>query len=478
MLSDSLETTRGRLVILLGAVAVIVLGSAALAHYAFDLFDSFGGGLWSAILHLLDPSSLHDDEGAAARSIGVFQVVTGLVLLVGLLFTFVSETVGRSIERLGQRDRPVRASGHLLIVGGADLIPIAARAAGEAIQLRRAFERIVLLAPESDRERRGQLRAELEEATGGRLRAELVFGDAAGESGFELAAADKAAAILLMPLSSGPVAAEMADVETVQTGLALRDYLDQRDADPLVRLLFRRGRNVDAAWELLPDDWDALVGDRTIAALLRLAITRPEGLADLPEVVDVRVRRGPDSELVRAAWQRAEAAGRPLRLAIVGCGFNAPALLEDLAAVGAERFEVTVLSGKLAFERYLGEGAHSGVDVRFIETRQDEPERLADDLRGVDADMVLVTPSPIDWDLRRSDAEAVVTLLHVRHIIDPRTPLVAELFLPDHAGRLPADRNLFALSSFSAIAAATALSLVDPEAAAELERRFTPRQGE
>jgi hypothetical protein len=479
VLSAWLQSTRGRLVVLLGTVAAIVLGSAALAHFALDQFDDYGAALWSATLHLLDPSSLHDDEGAAARSIGVFQVITGLVLLVGLLFTFVSETVGRSIERLGQRDRPVRARDHLLVVGGGvNLISVAARAAAEAIELRPAFERFVVLAPEAARERRGQLRAEIEAAVDGKLAVEIVFGDAAGESGFELAAADRAAAILLMPLSSGPVVAEMADIETVQTGLALRDFLDDRGATPLVRLLFRRGRNVDAAWELLPDGWDALVGDRTIAALVRLAITRPGALAELPEVVDARVRRGPDGELVRAAWKRAEAAGRPLRLAIVGCGFNAPALLEDLAAVDAERFDVTVLSGKLVFERYLGEGTHSGIEVRFIETRQDEPERLADDLRGVDADIVLVTPSPIDWDLRRSDAEAVVTLLHVRHIVDPHTPLVAELFLPDHAARLPADRNLFAVSSLNAIAAATALSLVDPEAAAELERRFTPGRGE
>ncbi len=473
MLRAGLQSTRGRLVILLGAVGAIVLGSAALAHFAFDLFGSYGEALWSAILHLLDPSSLHDDEGGAARTIGVFQVVTGLVLLVGLLFTFVSETVGSSLERLGQRDRPVRSSAHLLIVGGADLIPVAGRAAAEAIALRPSFEQIVVLAPEADREHRGRLRAELEEAAGKDLRVELVFGDAAGDSGFELAAADRAAAILLMPLSSGPVAAEMADVETVQTGLALRDYLDERGAKPLVRLLFRRGRNVDAAWEMLPDDWDALVGDRAVGALLRIAITQPERLADLPEVVDAHVRAGPDAQLVHAAWAKAKDESRRLRLAIVGCGFNAPALLEDLAAVGADRFDVTVLSGRQVFESYLGEGSHSGVAVEFVETRQDEPERLTEDLRRVAADIVLVTPSPRNWDLRSSDAEAILTLLHVRHIVDPRTPLLAELFLPDHARRLPDDPNLFAVSSLTLIATATALSLVDPRQAAELERRFS-----
>ena len=471
-MSRATETTAGRLGLLLGVVALVVLLSAALAQFAFDLYADFGEALWSATLHLLDPSSLQDDEGAAARTIGIFQVIAGLVLLVGLLFTFVAETVGRSLERLGQSDRPVRCRGHLLIVGGSDLIPVAARAAAEAIALRPAFGRIVVLAPESDRERRGQLRAELKESCGPDLEFELVFGDAAGESGFELAGAARAAAVLLMPLASGPVAAEMADVETVQTGFALRDHLERHEAEPLVRLLFRRGRNVDAAWEMLPDEWDALVGDRTISGLLRLAITEPERLAELPDPVDARVRAGPDVALVRAAWDAATQSGRALRLAIVGCGFNAPALLEDLASAGAERFEVTVLAGRQVFEQYLGEGTHSGIEVRFIETRQDEPERLEEDLREVAPDIVLVTPSPRDWDLRRADAEAILTLLHVRHMIGPRTPLIAELFLPDHTRGLPVEPNLFAVSSLRAISTATALSLVDPEAAADLERRF------
>lgn len=476
MLTRALQTTMGRLVVLLAAVSLVLLGSAAVA-FVFDEYQTYDDALWGATVHLLDPSSLQDDEGAAARVTGIFQVVTGLVLLVGLLFTFVAETVGRSLAQLGQSDTPVRARGHLLIVGGAELIPLAARAAAQAIALKPAFERVVVLAPESARELRNQLRAELDEAADGAYRAELVFGDVAGESGFELAAAHEAAAVLLMPSASGPVAAEIADVETVQIGLALRDYLDRLGAAPPVRLLFRRGRNVDAAWELLPDEgWDALVGDRIVAGLLRLAITRPERLAELPQIVDTHVRAGPDPELLGAAWERAEKAGRPLRLAIVGCGINAPALLEDLAEAGGERFDVSVLAPRAVFEYYLGEGTHSGIAVRFVETRLDEPERVEQRLRDVNPDVVLVTPSPRDRDLRRSDAEAVLLLLHVRRIVDPQTPVLAELFTADHAARLPRDRNLFAIATLNAISAATALSLVDPATSAEMERRFAAEE--
>jgi hypothetical protein len=229
--------------------------------------------------------------------------------------------------------------------------------------MRPAFERVVVLAPASAREHRSRLRSELDEASKN-LEFELVFGDAAGESGFELAAAERASAILLMPISSGPVAAEMADVETIQTGLALRNYLNERGSAALVCLLFRRERNVDAAWELFPEDWDG---------------------------------------------------------------------------VGSERFDVTVLSRRGVFNAYLGAPATG----------------------------TCAAPAP-----RRSwcCCTSAISSTHGRRC----SP---SCFCPDHAGRLPADPNLFAIASLNAIAAATALGLVDPEAAAELERRFSSSPG-
>jgi len=473
-LSRATQTTSGRLVLLVSAVALIILGSAALAHLAFDLFDTYGAALWSAVLHLLDPSTLQDDGGAAERTIGVFQVVTGLVLLVGLLFTFVSETVGRSLERLGQSDRPLRVRDHLLIVGGADLAPVAARAAADATRLRRAFERIVVLAPESARDSRDQLRSELDEAAGN-LKVDLVFGDPAGESGFALAAAEATAAILLMPFRGGPVAAEAADVETTQAGLALNDYLAQRSASPQVCLLFRRGRNVDAAWELLPDGWHAVVGDRTVTGLLRLAMTRPDALADLPTIGNPELRDSPYPRLVRAAWERAQREGRALRLTVVGCNYDAPALMEDLAEVGVDRFAVTVIASREAFDRYLGQGDHSGIEVRFVETRLDDPEHLAQRVRDSSPDLVLVAPSPLAADQRTSDAAAVLTLLRVRHAVGSETPIVAEFFLPDHAGHTRSDPRLVAISALQTVTAAIALTLFDPGAAAALKERLSAK---
>ena len=474
VLSWATQTVVGRLVLLVSAVALIVLGSAAIAHVVFDLFDTYGAALWSAVLHLLDPSTLQDDEGAAERTIGIFQVVTGLVLLVGLLFTFVSETVGRSLERLGQSDRPLRVRNHLLIVGGTDMTPVAARAAADATRLRSAFERIVVLAPGSARDSRDQLRSELDEAAGD-LKVDLVFGDPAGESGLELAAAEAAAAILLMPPRSGPVASEAADVETTQAGLALRSHLDERGANPQVCLLFRRGRNVDAAWELLPDDWHAVVGDRTVTGLLRLAMTRPDALAELPTIGKPELRDSPYLRMVRATWERTQAERRPLRLTVVGCNYDAPALMEDLAEVGAHRFEVTVIANREAFDRYLGEGDHSGIEVRFVETRLDEPDHVTQNVGDASPDLVLVAPSPQSVDPRTSDAAAMLTLLRVQHALGPETPIVAEFFLPVHTGHIRSDPRVVVVSALQTVTAAIALTLFDPGGAEAVKERLSAR---
>ncbi len=450
-------------------MAVVLLGSAALAHFALGAYEDFGEALWSAVLHVLDPSSLHDDNSGAERAIGVFQVVTGLVLLVGLLFTFVAEVVSSSLERLGQTERPVNARGHLLVVGGVDLIGVATSAAATA-RLETELERLVVLAPESARDSRAQIHADLEEAGGG-LKIDLVFGDTAGDSGFELAAAEHARAILLMPSSSGPVPAESADVEVTQSGLALLDYLKEHSAEPAVRLLFRRGRNVDASWELFPPDWDAVVGDRTVSAVLRLAITRPPALAKLPGWVAEHGAIEPFTELVDGAWSARD--GGPLRLTIVGCGINAPALMEDLAEVGTEYFAVTMIAPRPAFERYLGTAEPSGVSIHFVEARPTDADHLPRSVIDSRPHLVLVTPSPASWDQRASDASATLSIFHVLRTVGGRDlPVLAELFLAETASRLPTDPRLLAISTLRSVATAVALSLFDPERAAELERQL------
>jgi hypothetical protein len=269
------------------------------------------------------------------------------------------------------------------------------------------------------------------------------------------------------------VLAEAADVEVMQSGLALLEYLGERDAAPLVRLLFRRGRNVDASWELFPGDWDAVVGDRTVSALLRLAIVRPAVLEALPGWTLQHGSIDRFVELVDTAWERARAEGGPLRLTIVGCGVNAPALMEDLAGAGGELFAITMIAPREAFDRYLGTKEPAGLPLRFVEAVPSDANHLPRALIESRPHVALVMPSPRDRDQRSSDASAALSVLHVLRTAGGRDlPIVAQLFLQETAERLPADPRLLPISGLRAVATAVALSLFDPEKAMALEREI------
>jgi hypothetical protein len=205
--------------------------------------------------------------------------------------------------------------------------------------------------------------------------------------------------------------------------------------------------------------------------VLRLAITRPPALSGLPGWVAEHGEVEPFTELVDAAW-KARAEG-PLRLTIVGCGINAPALMEDLAEVGAEHFSVTMIATREAFDRYLGTTEPSGVRIRFVEAVPADANHLPRSLIESRPHMVVITPSPTSWDQRGSDAGATLSLLRVLRTAGGRDlPVLAELFLTESTKRLPDDPRLLAISTMRSVATAVALSLFDPERAAELERQL------
>jgi hypothetical protein len=468
VLTRAIQTTRGRLVLLLSVVALLFFGSAAVAHYALDLFPSYGEALWSAVLHLLDPSSLHDDEGAEERAIGLFQVVTGLVLLVGVLFTLIAETVGSSIERLGRLDPPVHVRDHLLVAGGVELIGETAGALMAAAEFGDRRPHVVFLAPESSRPDRHRLLAELQREAAP-LKVTLVFGDTDGESGFELAGAERAEMILLLPKTGGAVVSEAVDVEVIQAGLALQEYLEDHRATPRVGVLFRRGRHVDAAWRLFPADWDAIVGDRIVSAIFRAALT---GLERVPEVESLVDPGGAgDRSLLRGARERAAGERRPLRLTIVGCGSRTQALMEDLAEAGAEKFALTMLAERGAFDLYLGRDDPAGMRIEFHDTALNDAERLGDRVAEADPDVVLVSPSPTAGDVGISDAEATLAILNLLRTLGPEVPVLAEMFLRESVERLPsADPRLLPISVVHAISEAVTLMIFDPDRAKALQR--------
>ena len=131
--------TRGfsaQLVVLLVLMfAVILLGTLGLGFglYAPENKDvasighKFGEGFWDAVwwstMHIFDPSYVSQDYGANASVVVLALVISmlGLILFGGVI-GLVSAGVERKLDALAAGNRPVRETGHLLILGWNDKI--------------------------------------------------------------------------------------------------------------------------------------------------------------------------------------------------------------------------------------------------------------------------------------------------------------------------------------------------------------------
>ncbi len=282
----ALRSTSARIALLLAGLLSLWFVSATLGWLVTDEFDSYGEALWIGFRHMLDPAALGEDQTAAERALGVFQVLVGLTFFVGLLFTIVEEVVGGWFDRLADVDPPVRARGHVLILGWDDLVMDVVEAVAASTAAHRDRPTIVVVGPSELRGRRRELADRLSSGADG-LRAELVLRDLEDPDDLDVGAARDASRIMVIPSHRGEAtAADAADLESIRVGMLLRARLEgggaQPPRTPPVLLLFRRGRNVDAAWELFPANFDAVVVDRAIAGIVGLAITRPGFVDSLP----------------------------------------------------------------------------------------------------------------------------------------------------------------------------------------------------
>ncbi len=511
-------STSGRLALLLGFAALLLAGTAAVGTAVGD-FPDFGEALWSGIRHLLDPGSLGDDETTSRRIVGLIEVLTGIVLVVGLALTVLSDVVDRLLHRLGESDPPVRTSGHLLVIGaGAALVPV----------LRRLAERepdavaVVCVPPGDAADRRG-LQERLVAATP-RLAVRVIGGDASSEGGLARAAATAARAIAV--LSPANVDDDAADVHAIEIGAALAEALAAAGHATHVGVELRRGRNVDAIWSQFPDNFDAVVRDRSLGAVLTIAISQPSFVAALgvtPEgdeggifVVDaapyagarfaalldllddaipIGLVPGGDFERVRYAPDPATAVGPGDRLIVIAddepaarrqsagpaaaarraaAGPPYPARVELLPSprgliVGWSDAAASLLAGRRSLPgphprlSVLAAGdalpAPAEAEGDGIERRigdPGDPRDLAAAIRDVDPGVVLVTATGARDDDRAADARAALTALHICRIVgERRLPLLVEQRLADRERPLARADDRIRVISGAALAGQT-----------------------
>lgn len=526
------DRTAGRLVLLIGFAASLWLLTALVAA-ALGAFPGFGEALWSGVRHLLDPGALGDDATGGQRVVGLIQVLAGIVLVVGLALTVLSDLIDRMLRRLAEIDPPVTAEGHLLVIGCGDSLP--SILTGFAAAGWRAP--VVVLVPPDSREERHALEQRLAAAAPA-LTARVVSGDAFDPAGLARGSATAARSIVI--LSPPAVDDDAADVLAIQIGAALAAALEAAGRRPHVGIEMRRGRNVDSIWELFPPNFDAVVHDRSTGAVLGLAMANPsftavldaasdgsgaarplvleagelagcrfaELVGRLPGGVPIGFIEGGSGGRVRLVPEpdtRLGAADRVIVLAgsarDVGCRSRVPGpaavpgpglsgplppprpLLVGWGSASAEYVEALAAAG--------GPGAEGGIavlapadpgpgpgsaELRWHRGDPSDPDTLRNALATIAPDVVLIASVEGPADPRVADARAALAALHICRGAGerPLRLLVEQRGDGGGAALERADPRIRTISAAAIAGRAIALAAVDPAALAAQEAMAAP----
>jgi Trk K+ transport system NAD-binding subunit len=273
-LVEMARTTPGRLALLVVTVVTLWLVTAAIAALT-DVASSYGMALWSGLRHLFDPGSLGDDNTTAQRIVGVLQVFTGLVFLVGVAITVLADGVDRGLQRLSEAEPPVTGAGHVLIVGAGHVRSALLAALDREPSDPPVGTVVALSAPGDDPPRPGRHPYKLMARTG----------DPRDPAALRSAGADSARAIVIVGHDAADPA--VADLAALEIAATLTEVLGD-DAAPLVAVRAEHSANVEAVWPLLPPTFDAVPADRNVGAVLALAV----GLAQYPSLLAAPIQGG------------------------------------------------------------------------------------------------------------------------------------------------------------------------------------------
>lgn len=507
---------------LLGAFVFAFWLASAFVASAVGAFDDLGDALWSGVQHLLDPGSLGDDETTSQRVLGVVQVLLGIVLVVGLVLTLLTDVVDRLLRRLGESDPPARVSGHLLVIGSGEALgPVLSRLE----QREPGADAVVLVAPGAPSARR-ELQAHLE-AEFPQLSVRVVGGEATTRAGLERVSAARARAIAVL---SEPVADdEAADARAIEVALNITATLGE-SALPHVGVEMRRGRNVDAVWERFPADVDAVVRDRALGAMLMLAIRNPpfvdmlgalsasdeqgdlfaipaaglagkrfgELAASVAEGVPVGIAPGGDPTAIAYAPDpqtriddadavivaaESEWAARRLDSVSAGSGRAGAPATEPVSAgavliVGWSEAVASMLAWPAAAAASAPSVAvldrsvpppPAGGRVEWREGDPEDPAELAAALESVEPAVVLIASAHRPQGSEAGDAAAILSALHVCRALGERElpVLVEQLARPSSLAS--ADRRIRVVSGSALAGETIALAALDPLALAAQE---------
>jgi Trk K+ transport system NAD-binding subunit len=505
------STTLGRLA-LLGSAVLVVWGIPLLFGLALGTFDDLGEAAWSGVRHLLDPGSLGDDEGFGERMVGLIQVVAGIVLVVGAAFALLGEMLERGLRGLSEANPPVRAKGHVLVLGEGDLLTAVVEA-GLSREADPPLEKVVVLLPP------GAERPDGLPPSGPRL--EVRTGD--GHRRDDLAHVSAADARAIIVLSPPEAVDEQADLTSFDLATTLAEELEgvPEGERPAVAVQVRRMRRLQSMWgRMLPNDFDAVPDDRGVGVPLALAAETPafvgildgitdttgsltpfavqvdrfagrtfgDALAATPGTLAIGLLRGdeplivptPDTPLTRGDRLIVMPFGGISETASPSDEIADVSLVEDRS-----RGSRVLVLGWSRIGRGLIEELRSNTTVHILVARtKEKPEegvpnvRVADDVTDPDElaaaldrikpDAVVVLGGAAEIsdasEVRAAEARAALAALGVCQLVGETIPVIVEQVYASHAARLRrADPRVHVISEQEIVANALWLSALDRE---------------
>lgn len=351
-----LQTTRGR-VLLLGGLLIVAINLGAGVLLLTGDADSYPDAVWWAFRHMVDPGSLGDDDEWDERLVGTGLALTGIVLFVGVVLAIVIDAVQQGLERLEEQPLPIRAHGHVVILGWGSLTPLVL---DELAALRRSErhvpDHVVVVAPSARRSARDQIEDALRSYRHD-LAGEVRFSDVDDVEVLADVSAARAVSVLVLPNDHDEVDTLAADLDVIGRASVVAQATEHHHPSPLVCYLVNSDEGYAAAQATLPSTFVGVAGDRAITGMLRLALLSPPWATVLVDALSL---------------------GNEVALAIEPAGARAGTRLADVTLEGGSSVTIGV---DTVDDGFVTDGARPLVaSDRIVALRTDHPWPTATDV--------------------------------------------------------------------------------------------------
>ncbi|RLE26175.1 MAG: hypothetical protein DRJ50_01450 [Actinobacteria bacterium] len=209
------------LVVIASALLLNAVGVTFTGEESSSWFEDF----WQSGLRTLDPGTMASDEGWGQRLLALLVTMFG-ILIAGTLIGIIASAVEQRVEAMQRGRSAVVESGHVVVLGASDRLPVIVEQLALAGWTRR--RNVIVVLADCDPSDLGQtIRAEVEDMHGSRL--VIRVGDPTRPTDLALVGLERARTVIVLADDDADN-----DAGVVRTTLAANSVLGDFDQVPLV----------------------------------------------------------------------------------------------------------------------------------------------------------------------------------------------------------------------------------------------------